>query len=392
MVGLRWSELGAVVLRAMPFNFAVGFTVAVPGPALEAVRNDFALPYVLASLTLMAPGVGYMVGTLVGGVLADRIGRRAALTTAAVVVVGGLGISGVAPSLGVLMVGSMLGGLGFGMADPAVLAAIGDAAGDRTGRALMFAHIPFGLGALAAPPLVAALLLGPIGWRGGYLAAALSFAAAMALLLSARIPAAAAPLTPRVRLSEAVMRPVPILLGAVISLYMGAQVVMTGFLAAYLESGHGFARASASAAVTAFWGGVSIGRLIAALPLLRMRLYEVALASLGLTALCSLAVVAAPSPVVVLVSVVLVGLVIGPTYTMLVGIGVLYRPAVSGVVSGFILAIGGTGYPVFSLLSGVMADAWSVRMALGLFPASMAIAMLILLAARRFHRMEAAAV
>ena len=372
----------------MPFYFAVGVLLAVPGPSLEAVRADFNLTYVVVVLTLIVPSISYATGTIVGGLLADRLGRRSTLTTGVALLVVGLLMSGFSPALGVLLIGSCLNGFGFGLTEAPLTATISDVAGDATGRAMTISQMPFGFGALMAPPLVGALLQTPIGWRGGYLAAALLVMLASAVLVSARIPAATAHRARGKALVTAIMRPVPILLGAVVVAYFGMQLGLGGFLAAYLEADHGFTRPAAATMAAAFWIGISPGRIIGAWLALRVHAYDLALGSLGLSLLCAVIVAGVPQPAAILAAAALAGLAAGPLFTTVVGIGVRYRPSASGMIAGFMLAMGGIGFAGLSLLSGAVADALSVRAAVTILPVTLAIAFLLLLVARRLHVAE----
>lgn len=378
----------SVVPRSMPFYFTVGLLLAMPGPSLEAVRADFNLTYLLVVLTLIFPAISYAGGTIVGGLVADRLGRRATLTTGVSLLVIGLLTSGVSPALGVLLLGTCLNGFGFGLTESPLTATISDVAGEATGRAMTISQMPFGFGALTAPPLVGALLQTPIGWRGGYLAAGLLVMLAAVVLLSARIPAATARRAVGESLLSAVIRPVPILLGTVIIGYFSMQLGLGGFLAAYLEADYGFSRPAAATLVAAFWLGISLGRIIGAWLALRVRAYDLALGSHGLSLLCAAVVAGVPHPLAILAAAVLAGLAAGPVFTTVVGIGVRYRPAASGMIAGFMLAMGGTGFAGLSLLAGAVADALSVRAAVAVMPITLGIAFLLLLLARRLHTAE----
>ena len=378
----------SVVPRSMPFYFTVGVLLAVPGPTLEAVRADFNLTYVVVVLTLIFPAISYATGTIAGGLVADRLGRRLTLTTGMTLLVVGLLVAGFSPALGVLLLGTCLNGFGFGLTESPLTATISDVAGDATGRAMMISQMPFGFGALLAPPLVGALLQTPIGWRGGYLVTALLVMLASAVLLSARIPAAAASRAGSQALVSAIMRPVPILLGAVVVGYFSMQLGLGGFLAAYLETDHGFTRSLAATLVAAFWFGISLGRIIGAWLALRVQAYDLALGSLGLSLLCAVVVAGVPQPAAILAAAALAGLAAGPLFTTVVAIGVRYRPSASGMIAGLMLAMGGTGFAGLSLLAGAVADALSVRAAVALMPATLGIAFLLLLLARRLHTAE----
>lgn len=135
---------------------------------------------------------GVAVGSLAGGRLADRFGRRRVfLVTMALIVLGSstpfLGVS-----VGVLLPGIALIGLGVGADLPAALATISEAATDRNrGKVLVFSNLLGGFGILAA--VLVGIGYGSTGPTGGHLLFALFGGVGLVvLLLRLTIPESAA--------------------------------------------------------------------------------------------------------------------------------------------------------------------------------------------------------
>lgn len=172
----------------MWFYLGFGLLLAVPGPSLEAIRDDFGLAYTGVVLAISTLAYGYVAGTLIGGPLSDRVGRRLTLTLASAGMALGVILVGLSPNVGVFVAASVVHGISFEAADPTVTAMVGEAAGARAGRALNISQITFGLGSLAAPLIVGAFVGAGIGWRPGYLIAGAVLAISVPIFARLRYP------------------------------------------------------------------------------------------------------------------------------------------------------------------------------------------------------------
>lgn len=132
-LNVSWLLLGGTLfmfsVHAVPFARDQGMTLAI------------------AALALTAYGVGSVAGRLVAGVLADSLGTHPTLRVGYVVELAALGMLGVMPSPGMLLLAMTLFGVGAAATDNAVTKVIPDLFGLRAIGAIM--------GALS------------LGWRSG---------------------------------------------------------------------------------------------------------------------------------------------------------------------------------------------------------------------------------
>lgn len=198
----------AVTPRQGPNPWWVGFVSGmasfVDGAALTA--NGFALVIYQHTIGLTGNQVGILtsaltlgvaIGSLFGGRLGDRFGRRRVfIVTMALVVLGAL-LPIFGTSFGVLLAGLSILGLAVGADIPVSLATIAEAADDTNrGKILVLSGILWGLGIAAA--ITISTLTGGAGHIGGQLLyALLAVVGALVLLLRLTIPESASWLAAR---------------------------------------------------------------------------------------------------------------------------------------------------------------------------------------------------
>jgi len=112
----RLYLVGAVILTA---GVLFGYDQGVISGALRGIQSDFHLGTTMVEVITSFVTLGALVGALVAGVLADRIGRRPTLLFAGLLFIAGAIIEAAAPGSGVLVVGRLTVGLAVGVASVA---------------------------------------------------------------------------------------------------------------------------------------------------------------------------------------------------------------------------------------------------------------------------------
>jgi OFA family oxalate/formate antiporter-like MFS transporter len=254
-----------VLLAALPLQFAFGLTYSW-GAVAPFIEHDLHWPALLLSAVWSATPVGYGMGAVIGGRLADRVPpRRLCWAGLGLLAVGGGGALTFPSGPAFVLLYSMLGlGFGGGLALAGSIAAGRYAMPERIGTA---SGLVTGAYAVAAPlqvPIVSTLA-GSIGWlptlRG----------VAGAMLGLAAVTLATMPAIPRPRQPEAEgrARPGPLSVLRRPRLYTGILLELTGTpLGAYaFVSAAGYARALhfaafvMTAAITAVAVGNAVGRV-----------------------------------------------------------------------------------------------------------------------------------
>jgi fucose permease len=240
-------------------------SVALPGSTLgllwPSIRLSLGQP-VGALGILLVPGIAAsVVSSAVTGRLRLSAGPLVAASTLLIALA--LAAEALAPSMWVMIAGTVLFGVGFGALDTALNA---HAARHFGARDINWMHASYGLGATLGPLLVTALLSAGRSWRQTYGVMALVLAALGGVLVLARrgwrVPAPAPGPGPA-RPSATTASP-----GAALG-SLSFTAVETGIESAagiwgflFLTAGRALPPAAAGIAVAAYWAMMCVGRVV----------------------------------------------------------------------------------------------------------------------------------
>jgi fucose permease len=240
-------------------------SVALPGSTLgllwPSIRLSLGQPVGALGILLVPGVVASVVSSAVTGRLRLSAGPLVAASTLLIALA--LAAEALAPSMWVMIAGTVLFGVGFGALDTALNA---HAARHFGARDINWMHASYGLGATLGPLLVTALLSAGRSWRQTYGVMALVLAALGGVLVLARrgwrVPPPApgpGPLRPPARTASPGAALGALSFTAVeTGIESGAGV--WGYL--FLTSGLGLLPAAAGIAVAAYWAMMCAGRVV----------------------------------------------------------------------------------------------------------------------------------
>ena len=332
--------------------FLAGIVGTCLGPLLPALTNHWQLSDAQAGSLFTMQAGGAMLGAAASGWLTPRYGYRQTLT-------GGYGLTALA--IGAFSQGSLnagrasifVSGLALGVVYPATTLLVTELASRKRAQTLNILNLFWGLGAVAAPLLCAALTRS-FGLKG----ALLLFAAATLfynLLNTLFLPARVAPLTtPDDAGQTTAAAPwLMLIFGGAAFFYCGAETTAGGWLTTYAQR---LANAGAiSWTATMFWMGLLSGR--AGAPLLLRRLSETGLIMLGLgvaaTGQCLL--LARPETPFITIGAGLTGLGLAPVLPTILALFTQKAGASANRLTGFFYVCTGLGAAFFPGLAGWLA-------------------------------------
>lgn len=247
---------------------ALGMVTAMLGPTLPGLAEQTNTRVEGISFLFMAHSVGYLIGSFFGGRLYDRVAGHPVMAGTMALMIVTLAVMPAIPVLWLLAAAWLLVGLSGGAIDVGGNTLLVWIHGSRVGPYMNAMHFFFGVGSFLAPLLVAQALIWSGGIRWTYWTLAVLLIPVAVWLARQPSPAAVheRAATPG---GEPAILDTPrrqgitvVLIALLLALYVGAEVAFGGWIYSYaLAQGLGSA-ASAAYLTSAFWGGLTFGRLL----------------------------------------------------------------------------------------------------------------------------------
>jgi fucose permease len=335
----------------------LGYAQGIVGPILPEIQKQIPMSDWRAGLFGSGQFLGILLAGLVGGPLADRLGKkRFVLLSSGLLAVGLLGYA-LSGAYGLLLASAVVTGLGGGGYEVGVNALQADHADEEeAGHGMSLLHAFYGVGAVAAPFLVQFALREGLGWKPAMFAAAALPVAVLAVLAPQHVSRGRG--TPEAEAGDLFLSVALWVCGLVFLLYVGIEMSIGVWIPTF------WARRAAGAFVepaimsAVFWGTLTAGRFVVGKLADRIgHLRFLALAAVlvlligGLWALW-------PSPAVTLAAVIALGLVLAGVYPTAMVLATDAFPGHSGKVVGFLsvfVAVGGLLPSVVGRLSDASA-------------------------------------
>jgi fucose permease len=324
---------------------------------IRSVKDGFAQSDAGIGLFYFLYAVVYAAGSLGGGLLTERVGRRTVLSLGAVLHGVGLIALGVSPSWPVFLLAALPAGLGVGVIDGGGNGLFLDLFKTERGRALNLLHLCFSLGALTAPLVVGRLVEGGTAWQSilvatGAVAIVVGILFAVVAMPSGRHHGTAAADTdvPAVATGGRRRLPTPLLLLALaIACYVASEVGVSNWLVRFLETA---SIGLATSALALFWGCLALGRIVTAWLGDRFDHARFAATAALIAAIALVAAAVVPSLPASIILFGLVGFAFGPIYPLIMAVGGDLYPSRSAAVSGFLSGCAVIGAIVYPPLMG----------------------------------------
>jgi FHS family glucose/mannose:H+ symporter-like MFS transporter len=349
---IRSRPVAAGVLGCASFVL-IGWSGLLVASLIRSVKETFDQSDAGIGVFYFLYAAAYAAGSLGGGAATERLGRRTVLSVAAGIHAAGLVALGIAPAWGVFLFAALPAGLGAGALDGGVNGLFLDRFRSGRGRALNLLHLFFSIGALTAPLAVGFLVEGGVGWQAIVVATGLGAIPVAVLFAIVEMPGGRRQATQTPGLSvEDPANPVRgrfaaplVLLGFAIAFYVASEVGVSSWLVRFLEPAP---LTTATTALSLFWAGLAVGRLVSSQVADRFDHLRFATACAVGLAIALVVAIFVPSLPISIACFALAGFASGPVFPMIIAIGGERYPdrsaAVGGLLTGAAVA-GSTTYP-----------------------------------------------
>jgi len=372
---VRWLAILATLGMA---GHGLGQTVM--GPVVAELMAEYGVRETAVGLLLAAGSLGFMTGCLAGGFVVDRVGLKPTLLAAWALVMVSLIALVFAPAFLVVVACYLLFGVGSGFVETGLNVLPTQIGGGAWMMNLV--HMGFGVGALVAPLLVAALLDAGAGWRGGFLLVVALAAVTLVLGIGSRLPDApgqrpAAEGVPLLRLARHYL---VVIGGLALFFYVGGEMGINAWSVLSMQERFGLDALGAGTALSLFWAAMLVARLVQGAIVARFSIPSVVTVSGMVSALGILGFVLAVTPAQAYAAAMVSGLAAGGMYpNVMVYVNGRF-PRQIGAVTGILstLAVGGTF--VLQPVVGRVAETAGLQVGVLLVAGSMLISSVLLLA------------
>jgi fucose permease len=349
-ISLAWRTGIAAALGCAGL-LLVGWTGLLVPSLIRSIEPAFDQTDAGIGVFFFVNSVAYVGGSMAGGLLTERVGRRVVLPLAVTLIACGLAGMATVPTWELFLVLAIPFGFGSGAIDGGMNGLVLDLYPDSRGRALNLLHLFFSLGALASPLVVGRLVEAGAAWQTVIIATAvaaipLAILLAIADLPSGRHTRSGATASVRIGLSLPI-----IALAVAIACYVASEVGVSNWLVRFLETA---SIGLATSALALFWGCLALGRIVTATLGDRFdHARFAAIASLA-AAIALVAAVLVPSLPASIVLFGVVGFAFGPVYPLIMAVGGDRYPTRSAAVSGFLSGSAVIGAIVYPPLMGLV--------------------------------------
>jgi MFS transporter, FHS family, glucose/mannose:H+ symporter len=327
----------------------IGWTGLLVPSLIRSIKGAFDQNDAGIGVVYFAYAVAYAAGSILGGQIMERVGRRTVLAGAAVLHGVGIAGLGLAPSWPLFVAAMLPAGLGAGCLDGGSNGLVLDVYREGRGRAMNLLHVSFSVGALLAPLVVGRAVEAGVTWEAIMLLSAaplagLAVAYAIVPMPSGRRERVGVASSTGPRVGGRLLSVPLVLLGVAIASYVAAEIGVSNWVVRFLEPAP---LATATLALSLVWAGATVGRLLSSVIADRFDHLRFTIVCAVLMGLATGLAVVAPTLPLSIAFFGLAGVASGPVFPMIVALGGERYPARSAAVGGTLVGFAVVGSIIY---------------------------------------------
>lgn len=243
--------------------FIFGVTDNLKGPTLPAMLAELNIDYGTGGNIFFSEYVGFLIATLITGILADRFGLKLVFVLAGVALVIGAGGYSYFGTPLLLSISLFIVGLGLGAFELGPNAVIVSLYHEQKGLYLNLMAVMHGLGSMIAPLFVGLLFSMDVSWRAVYRWDLVLIAIFLIASLLLRFPKSEdkASLDFRAIPKVAFKHSMPYYYGAML-FYVAAEIGLASWMVVYLQQARGLNEVISNNYLAIFFGMLMLGRFL----------------------------------------------------------------------------------------------------------------------------------
>ncbi len=350
-----------------------GLILLLVGAVLPEMMASLGIEESAAGIMLACGSLGFTMGPMIAGAIADRSSAKKSLALGLVIEVVILCLYGFVPALILAILANFF--LKFGAAFvetsvniiPTMIEKRRGGSAKGVGSLMNLIHFFFSIGALVSP-LIAGIVLKATGsWRPVFWLGSAFTLAFVFFVLRVRFPTSGVRSSgiPRIRFREILDR--SLVFGALtILLYVGAEAAASSWIVYYLRRGLGFSTIAATSGLSVLWIGIMAGRILfSVLSRYRSsRALVIGAAVLGLVA--GLILLTARSVALAYLWIGILGLAMSGIFPTVMAEINSRKPEKAGTITGIMTVSAAAGAVLFQPIVGIVAEAYGISTAIAI--------------------------
>jgi fucose permease len=322
--------------------FAMYLTII--SPLLESIRNTYSLSISESGLLFTISFVGFLVFVLIGGMLADRYGKKNVLLFAMSGFTILLFAFSVSPNFIVLCITIFfIGGFG-GVIESMTMAAISDLNPQNSIFYVNLSQVFFGIGAVVGPILAGIAVTSGLSWQICYVVLGILSLVLTVVLSTCEIPKVTSNNGFSLIQLKSSLKDIRFLLICIcMILYTGSEVGGWGWLCTLLKQKLNFSISKASVAVAVFWIAMTIGRLVCGVLTSHFKMRNIIISLAFCSAIVTLFSSIVTNQFAIWVIIACMGLTYSSQFPLIVSYGNSHSKTSSGTSFAILLGFGSVG-------------------------------------------------
>ena len=338
--------------------------VSITPVSINAIGRTHGIdPKLLGSRFFFVEFAAFFVAGIVGGYLADRLGKRLLLRLGFLLLCVGFVLVAWWPAAGWAVLGIGAAGAGGGLTESLGSALLADIHVERRQVYLNLSQAFFSTGAVVGPFAAGMIIQRGLGWRFSYVAVAVLFAVVLAWFTVERMPDPPKKETMAPPLPSGALLRNPILWATCVGifLYVAGESAVSCWAPQYFIERWGFGVRGAGLMLSLFWCGMIPSRLLGGALYKRVRDIDLVIGTLAFGSIVNAVVFSTNIRAVAICCMPLLGFVWGATWPTIAAYAGRRIPERTGTVFGMVVSSGALGIVAVPPLIGLVAYRYSLR-------------------------------